>query len=41
MNFYGNMVIVDTGLNKNDIIARAGVSYLRDGLKVKLLPLGK
>ncbi|MGI9289511.1 MAG: efflux RND transporter periplasmic adaptor subunit [Pseudomonadales bacterium] len=38
---HGNMVIVDSGLNKNDIIARAGVSYLRDGLKVKLLPLGK
>lgn len=37
---HGNMVIVDSGLKKNDIIARAGVSYLRDGLKVKLLPLG-
>ncbi len=37
----GNMVIVDEGLSVNDIIANAGVSYLYDGLKVKLLPLPK
>lgn len=36
---YENMLIVDKGLQQGDIIARAGVSYLRDGMRVKLLPL--
>ncbi len=34
-----NMVIVREGLSHGDIVAGAGVSYLHDGQKVKLLPL--
>ena len=32
-----NMVIVRTGLNAGDLVASAGVSYLRDGQRVHLL----
>lgn len=35
----GNMVIIDQGLQEGDIVAVAGISYLRDGQRVKLLPL--
>ena len=34
-----NRLIVTEGLGAGDIIASAGVSYLSDGQKVKLLPL--
>lgn len=37
----GNMVMVRQGLNEGDIIASAGVSYLHDGQRVKLLPLNQ
>jgi multidrug efflux pump subunit AcrA (membrane-fusion protein) len=33
----GNEVIVSKGLSAGDRVAAAGVSYLRDGMKVKLL----
>ena len=35
----GNELIVTSGLEAGDIVASAGVSYLVDGQKVKLLPL--
>lgn len=34
-----NRVIISEGVSAGDIIARAGVSYLYDGMKVSLLPL--
>ncbi len=34
-----NMVIVSEGIAAGDLVAAAGVSYLRDGQRVKLLPL--
>jgi len=33
----GNLISVSEGLNTGDIIASAGVSFLRDGQRVKLL----
>ena len=35
----GNDLVVTDGLNVDDLVASAGVSYLVDGQKVKLLPL--
>lgn len=35
-----NMVVVSDGLEAGDILAVAGVSFLADGLKVKLMPAG-
>ena len=35
----GNRVIVRSGLEEGQIIASAGVSFLHDGMQVKLLPL--
>jgi hypothetical protein len=34
-----NRLVVTEGLGAGDIVASAGVSYLVDGEKVKLLPL--
>jgi len=34
-----NRLIVTSGLAEGDIVASAGVSYLVDGQKVKLLPV--
>jgi hypothetical protein len=34
-----NQLVVTEGLNVDDLVASAGVSYLVDGQKVKLLPL--
>jgi multidrug efflux pump subunit AcrA (membrane-fusion protein) len=34
-----NRLIVTGGLGSGDIVASAGVSYLADGQKVKLLPM--
>ena len=34
-----NMIIVSEGLEEGDLVAAAGVSFLREGQKVKLLPL--
>ncbi len=36
-----NMAIVFEGVKEGDIVASAGVSYLKDGQKVRLLPLDK
>ena len=35
----GNDLVVTGGLEAGDLVASAGVSYLVDGQKVKLLPL--
>jgi RND family efflux transporter MFP subunit len=35
----GNDLVVTDGLNSGDLVASAGVSYLADGQKVKLLPV--
>jgi multidrug efflux pump subunit AcrA (membrane-fusion protein) len=34
-----NLLVVTDGLSAGDLVASAGVSYLADGQKVKLLPL--
>ena len=34
-----NRLVVTEGIGAGDILASAGVSYLSDGQKVKLLPL--
>lgn len=34
-----NMLIVYDGLQKGELIAAAGVTFLKEGQKVKLLPL--
>jgi multidrug efflux pump subunit AcrA (membrane-fusion protein) len=36
-----NQLVVTDGLNVGDLVASAGVSYLVDGQKVKLLPLSE
>ena len=36
-----NRLVITDGLDAGDIVASAGVSYLVDGQKVKLLPLGE
>ena len=36
-----NMAIVFEGVKEGDIVASAGVTYLKDGQKVRLLPLAK
>ncbi|NHN36947.1 efflux RND transporter periplasmic adaptor subunit [Pseudomaricurvus alcaniphilus] len=38
---YDQMLIVGEGLHEGEIIAAAGISYLRDGQQVKLLPMAK
>ncbi|HXL83285.1 MAG TPA: hypothetical protein VN989_04070 [Casimicrobiaceae bacterium] len=35
----GNDLVVTGGLEAGDLVASAGVSYLVDGQKVKLLPV--